>query len=100
MAIGAAAPPPPLGQHIRTVATTEVPYRFVDEMGAQIAAALAMAVVRGMVSETPSRLSEAEAGRGWRGGGSLAATVGRRMKKLTLYTFLHTLAVLLTLEAP
>lgn len=40
---------PTLGQHMKSVATTDVPYRLVDEVGAQIATALAVAVFKGLV---------------------------------------------------
>ena len=40
---------PPLGQHTRTVVTEAMPARFVDEVGAHIASALAVAAVKGLV---------------------------------------------------
>ena len=40
---------PPLGEHARTVVTEAMPARFVDEVGAHIASALAVAAVKGVV---------------------------------------------------
>lgn len=40
---------PPLGQHTRSVVTEAMPQRFVDEVGAHIASALAIAVFKGLV---------------------------------------------------
>lgn len=42
--------PPPLGEHVKAVVTKDVPFRFADELGAQVATALAMAVFKGVVS--------------------------------------------------
>lgn len=41
----------PLGQHARSVMTEAMPKRFVDEVGAHIASALAIAAFKGMVRE-------------------------------------------------
>ncbi|CAM9178535.1 unnamed protein product [Pylaiella littoralis] len=41
---------PPLSQHTRSVVTEAMPARFIDEVGAHIATALAMAAVKGLIS--------------------------------------------------
>lgn len=39
-----------MSDHVRAVVTKDVPFRFADELGAQVATALAMAVFKGVVS--------------------------------------------------
>lgn len=58
---------PPLGHHARSVVTEAMPMRFVDEVGAHLASALAIATTKALVREYGlfGLRRRAEEGHGW-----------------------------------